>query len=97
MLKQRGFSETWCKWIEKVVTSGTLSVQINGSVRNYFKSGKGVRQGDPLSPILFNIAADCLAKMVYKAQENGLIKGLVPNYIEHGVAFYNMQVTLSFV
>jgi hypothetical protein len=24
--------------------------------------------------------------MVYKAQENGLIKGLVQNYIEHGVA-----------
>jgi hypothetical protein len=61
-------------------------VQINGSVGNYFKSGKGVRQGDPLSPLLFNLAADCLAKMVYKAQENGLIKGLVPNYIEHGVA-----------
>jgi hypothetical protein len=43
MLKQRGFNETWCKWIEKVVTSGTLSVQINGSVGSYFKSGKGVR------------------------------------------------------
>jgi hypothetical protein len=61
-------------------------VQVNGSVGNYFKSGKGVRQGDPLSPLLFNLAADNLAKMVYKARENGLIKGLVPNYIEQGVA-----------
>lgn len=45
MLSHRGFSEIWCKWIKEVVTSGTLSVQINGIVGSYFKSGKGVRQG----------------------------------------------------
>jgi retron-type reverse transcriptase len=61
-------------------------VRVNGSVGNYCKSGKGVKQGDPLSPLLLNLAADNLAKMVHKAQKNGLIKGLVPNYIEHGVA-----------
>jgi hypothetical protein len=32
MLRQRGFNETWCKWIKEVVTSGTLSVQVNGPV-----------------------------------------------------------------
>jgi mannosylglycoprotein endo-beta-mannosidase len=51
----------------------------------YFKSGKGVRQGDPLSPLLFNLAADILATMIHKAQGNGLIKGLVSKYIEHGI------------
>jgi hypothetical protein len=85
MLRQRGFNETWCKWIREVVTSGTLSVQVNGSVGNYFKSGKGVRQGDPLSPLLFNLVVDSLAKMIHKAQENGLIKGLVANYVEQGL------------
>jgi hypothetical protein len=34
MLRQRGFDEIWCKWIKEVVTSGTLSVQVNGSVGN---------------------------------------------------------------
>jgi hypothetical protein len=86
MLKQRGFSETLCKWIKSVVTSGTLSVQANGSVGRYFKSGKGVRQGDPLSPLMFNLAADSLAKMIHKAQENNLIKGLVPEYVDKGLA-----------
>jgi hypothetical protein len=28
-LKQRGFNDSWCKWIEKVVCSGTLSVRVN--------------------------------------------------------------------
>jgi len=61
-------------------------VKVNDKVGAYFKCGKGVRQGDPLSPFLFNIAADTLAKMVTLAQENGLIEGLVPDYIPNGVA-----------
>ena len=61
-------------------------MKVNDKVGAYFKCGKGVRQGDPLSPFLFNIAADTLAKMVTLAQENGLIEGLVPDYIPKGVA-----------
>jgi hypothetical protein len=61
-------------------------VQVNDNIGNYFKGGKGVRQGDPLSPLLFNLAVDGLAKMIHKAQENGLIKGLVPEYIDNGMS-----------
>jgi hypothetical protein len=50
------------------------------------KAKKGVKQGDPLSPLLFNLAADCLAKMVQTTQKNGMIKGLVKEYIPNGVA-----------
>lgn len=49
-------------------------------------SGKGVRQGDPLSPFLFNIAADVLAKMIGMAQNDHLVKGLFPEYVDNGVA-----------
>jgi hypothetical protein len=35
---------------------------------------------------LFHIAEDSLAKMISLAQKNNLIKGLVPEYIENGVA-----------
>ena len=45
-----------------------------------------MRQGDPLSPILFNFVADCLTRMVYKAQRNGLITGLISHIIPNGVA-----------
>ena len=85
-LKQRGFGTKWCAWIWQVMTSGTLSVKVNNSLGSYFKSGKGVRQGDPLSPLLFNIASDALAKMITTAQENDLFTGLVPEYVEKGVA-----------
>jgi len=85
-LSQRGFPEKWCIWIKEVVTSGTLSVKVNDMVGPYFTSGKGVRQGDPLSPLLFNIAADALAKMIQMGQQNQLIKGLIPEFIEGGLA-----------
>jgi hypothetical protein len=39
-LKQRGFCETWCKWIEKVVCSGTLSVKVNEEIGGILKVGK---------------------------------------------------------
>ena len=44
-----------------------------------------MRQGDPHSPFLFNLAAECLTKMVISAQKNNLIKGLAFGLVEGGV------------
>ena len=53
------------------------SVWQNGTVYSqmwpYFQSAKGLRQVDPLSPILFNLAGECLTKMLINAQNNELI------------------------
>jgi hypothetical protein len=72
--------------MKQVVSGGTLSVKINDKMGAYFASHKGVRQGDPLSPILFNLVADYLTRMIRKAQDNGLIVGLADNLIPKGVA-----------
>jgi hypothetical protein len=69
-----------------VVSGGTISVKINYLIGPYIKSLKGVRQGEPLSPLLFNFVADGLAKMVHKAQSNGLICGLISHIIDKGIA-----------
>jgi hypothetical protein len=44
-----------------------MSIKLNNNVGPYIKSYKGVRQGDPLSPILFNLVADCLTRMIHTA------------------------------
>jgi hypothetical protein len=82
----KGFCDMWCGWIRKVLHNGTVSVKLNNTCGPYFQSCKGVRQGDPLSPTLFNLAGECLTKMIINAQKNGLLVGMVPDLIENGVA-----------
>jgi hypothetical protein len=84
--RQKGLSETWLAWINKAVSGGTLSVKINDCVGPYFCSLKGVRQGDPFAPTLFNIAINCLSKMIQNAQQNGLISGLADQILDIGYA-----------
>ena len=60
-------------------------MKINNQMGPYLVSHKGVRQGDPLSPILFNFVADYLTRMIRQAQRNGLITGLADNLIQNGV------------
>uniref|UniRef100_A0A453BTU7 Reverse transcriptase domain-containing protein n=1 Tax=Aegilops tauschii subsp. strangulata TaxID=200361 RepID=A0A453BTU7_AEGTS len=71
--RMRGFNETWCGWVNQILYNGTVSIKLNNSVGPYFQSAKGVRQGDPHSPFLFNLAVECLNKMICKVQQNGLL------------------------
>ena len=87
MLVSMGFGVTWVKWIMKVVKGGSLCVRINDENSTYFKPGKGLRQGDPLSPLLFNLVADIFTRMLMKAAANNLISGLLPQVLEGGVIY----------
>jgi hypothetical protein len=68
----------------KTVKGGKVAIKTNDLIGPYFTTHKGVRQGDPFSPLLFNIAADGLACMIQKAQDEGILKGLIPHIITNG-------------
>jgi retron-type reverse transcriptase len=82
----KGFSPMWCEWIHTVMSKGSIIVEDNDVVGRYFQTCKGVRQGDPLSPILFNLAVDVLVKLIDRAKVNGQIKGIVPHLVDDGLS-----------
>jgi hypothetical protein len=54
-----------------------VGVRINDENSEFFLTGKGVRQGYPISPILFNFMADVFTRMILKAANHGHISGLM--------------------
>ena len=64
MLQRCGFSEKWRKWIRYCISTVKFSILINGSLSDFFGSSRGLRQGDPLSPLLFDIVMEALSRML---------------------------------
>ncbi|MCI11700.1 RNA-directed DNA polymerase (Reverse transcriptase), partial [Trifolium medium] len=73
VLKAFGFSPVFCSWIHTILNSAKLSISINGKQEGYFDCARGVRQGDPLSP-LFCLAEEVLSRGLLKLVEDGQLK-----------------------
>jgi hypothetical protein len=81
MLKKE-FPLKWIEWVIKAVQGGKVNINVNGEQGASFRTYKGLRQGDPLSPLLFNLVVDALGAMLEATKEKGRIVGSVPYLIE---------------
>jgi hypothetical protein len=85
------------------VEKGSVGIGVSNDIDNYMQMRKGLRKGDPLSPILVNIIADMLAILTARAKEDGLIPHLVDGgvsilqYADDTIIFieHDMQKTLN--
>jgi hypothetical protein len=80
----------------QLVTGAQTAIAINGEIGPFFRNKRGVRQGDPISPLLFNFMADALSAMIDAASRAGHIKGVVSHLIQGGVTHLQYADTHSF-
>ncbi|KAJ3691840.1 hypothetical protein LUZ61_021004 [Rhynchospora tenuis] len=67
ILTQRGFPQLFISWIKLLFYTATSSIAINDLIGPSFSHKRGLRQGDPLSPFLYLLAADVLTRMLHAA------------------------------
>lgn len=63
-----------------------MCININGERSKYFSTFRCLRQGDPLSPLLFNLIADVLGVLLCKAVDKGHIRGVMEHLIPGGIS-----------
>ncbi|KAK1609661.1 hypothetical protein QYE76_033334 [Lolium multiflorum] len=76
LLQKRGFPSRFRNWIVSILTTSSSRVLLNGVAGLPIRHGRGLRQGDPLSPLLFVLAIDPLAQILERATTFGLLHKL---------------------
>jgi hypothetical protein len=76
MLERLGFAHKWIHWMMLCVSSVTYSVLVNYDKIGPINPGRGLRQGDPLSPYLFILVTEGLSTLIKKSVARGDLHGV---------------------
>jgi hypothetical protein len=64
-----GFGERFLQWIAVLLYPTNTKVTVNGVPGARIHHARGLRQGDPTSPMMFLIGMEVLTKIIEKAVE----------------------------
>jgi len=73
VMQQLGFGQRWRDLVSLLWASTTSRINLNGEMGRPIKHRKGLRQDDPLSPMLFIIAMDPIQRILDRATTQGLL------------------------
>jgi hypothetical protein len=83
-----GFSMIWCDMISGLLATSSTQILLNGVLGDFIAHQRGLRQGDPLSPMLFILVMDILLRLVQKASEDGHLQLLSSRQMRHHISLY---------
>lgn len=81
-----GFAQAFINWIKASIGSPWIAPLVNGRTTKFFQASRGLRQGCPLSPLLYAIQASVLSFQLDHCQTHKNLLGL---RIAHGVKDIN--------
>lgn len=90
VLRKFNFGEHFIKWIQTMYAEPIFVVKNNSWLSRKYKMERGLRQGDPLSALLFIIVAEILSNMIRNEKD---IKGILVGENEHKIVQYADDVT----
>ena len=94
VLKQLDFGPIWCDIISGLLRTSSTQVLLNGSPGERIHHQRGLRQGDPLSPMLFILVMDVLCHLIRKAADEQMLQPLARRALQHRISLYADDVVL---
>eukprot|EP00253_Pinus_taeda_P035966 PITA_35966 len=76
VMKKMGFSSAIIKWIKACIASPWIAPLVNGRPSDFFQASRGLRQGCPLSPLLYAIQASVISFQLDHNQQTQILPGL---------------------
>lgn len=68
-LAKFGFGPTFCQWVSLFYNNVVSRIIVNGNLSDPVFLGRGVRQGCPLSPLLYVLVSEVLSTQVRNCPE----------------------------
>ncbi|KAL9687234.1 hypothetical protein QQ045_031633 [Rhodiola kirilowii] len=76
LLLKFGFAKIWVERVMCCVRTVSYLIRVNDNVSSVIRPGRGLRQGDPLSPYLFLLCIELLNKKIRDAVAVGTLSGI---------------------
>ena len=64
LLSHLGFGSCFIKWVSTLYKGANMKIILNGYLTEQIDINRGVRQGDPLSPLLYVLCVEVLASLI---------------------------------
>ena len=90
-LQKFNFGESFVKWIKLLYSEPTMCVTNNGYASPFFAMGRGIRQGCPISALLFLLVAETMANCIRSDND---VKGISVSQLTITISQYADDTTL---